>query len=684
MHATTSPSHGDDGPDATDQRLESCLRTAGADAAAADLTGFAAGIAAAPRPALDRWLGLLGDHLDESAADRLRHRAGRAPSNPSAPGNRRPRLAASRAILSTRGLDGFFVPRADEHQGEYVPLCAERLAWITGFTGSAGLAIILADRAALFVDGRYTAQAARETDGDLFERKHLIDDRPSDWIGATLSAGGRIGYDSRLHTKDWASRMQTALEAHGITLVACPDSPLDAAWTDRPPPPLAPVEPHPISFAGQSAESKRTALADALTNVGADATILTQPDSIAWLLNVRGGDVPFTPLPLSFAIATADGELRLFIDERKLAPGLRAQFGNRTMVEPPVAFEAALIDLGQRRSRVQVDPESASAWVYQTLETAGATIHRSPDPCRDPKAIKNEVELRGARAAHRRDGVALVRFLAWLDAAGTDGTLTERAAADQLAIFRREGEHFRDLSFETISAAGPNGAIVHYRVDENTNRRLEPGSLYLLDSGAQYADGTTDVTRTMPIGTPTEEMRWLYTLVLRAHIACATARFPEGTTGSQLDPLARRILWDQGLDYDHGTGHGVGSYLSVHEGPQRLSKVASRVALKPGMILSVEPGYYRVGQFGIRLENLVAVKACTDRPHAERRLFQFEPLTIVPFDRRLIRLGDLAQDDRVWIDTYHAMVWDALNETLDPMTVRWLRAATLPLDAGPQ
>jgi Xaa-Pro aminopeptidase len=473
-------------------------------------------------------------------------------------------------------------------------------------------------------------------------------------------------------------RFRVAAAKAGGSLKPLDDNPLDAVWTDQPPPPLAPVMPHELRFAGESAEHKRQSLADKLAAERIDAAVLTAPDSIAWLLNIRGGDVPHTPLPLSFAILNSDATVDLFIDRRKLAPGLREHLGNAVRVAEPESFGAALDRLGAAKRRVQVDPTSAAAWVFDRLGAAGAQIQRAPDPAQLPKASKNAAELDGTRLAHRRDGAALTRFLAWLAARAPEGGLTEIAASDRLEAFRAAGDNFRDLSFPTISGAGPNGAIVHYRASAQSERRLEPGTLYLVDSGAQYLDGTTDVTRTVAIGEPTAEMRDRFTRVLKGHIALATCRFPKGTTGSQLDSLARRALWEIGLDYDHGTGHGVGSYLAVHEGPQRISKLPNTQALLPGMIVSNEPGYYKTGTYGIRIENLVVV---TRVERGEREMLGFETITLAPIDRALVEPALLDAGEIAWLDAYHARVRTELAPLVDATTAGWLAEATRPLGA---
>lgn len=587
------------------------------------------------------------------------------------------RLVLLRRELVARGLDGFIVPRADEHQGEYVPSCGQRLAWLTGFTGSAGLAIVLSDRAAIFVDGRYTLQAAAQVDTSLFEIHHLIEEPASRWISGALTRGAVLGYDPWLHTPNDVERFRVGAQKAGAELRAVTENPLDRVWSDRPAAPMAPVVAHPERFAGEDAQSKRTRLGRALAEEGVAAAVLTMPESIAWLLNIRGGDVPHTPLPLSFAILRQDGSVTLFIDRRKLAPGLERHLGNGVTVLPPEALGPALDALAAEGGRVQVDPATAASWVLDRVETAKAEIHRAADPCLLPKACKNSTEIDGTRAAHRRDGAALTRFLAWLSREAPKGGLAEIAASNRLEAIRREGEHFRDLSFPTISGAGPNGAIVHYRATPETEKQLEPGGLYLLDSGAQYLDGTTDVTRTVAIGEPTQEMRDRFTRVLKGHIALATVRFPGGTTGTQLDALARRALWQRGLDYDHGTGHGVGSYLGVHEGPQRISKAPNLQPLLPGMIVSNEPGYYKTGAYGIRIENLVLVQS-TDGL-AERETLGFETLTLAPIDRNLIERSLLDDDEIAWLDAYHERVRETLTPLVDAETARWLSAVTQPI-----
>lgn len=657
-----------------DQVLDELLRQHQATIDAGQARALVAGVAAAALDSADlSWFDLV---VPEAGPDLRREIAALRASlrQPRDPRSAAERMAALRADLTSRGLTGLIVPRADEHQGEYVPGRAQRLKWLTGFTGSAGLAVVLGSAAAVFVDGRYTLQVRDQVDTGLFTIRHLIDEPATDWIAETAATGERIGIDARLHTDEQCERFAAAARRAGATLVLLEDNPIDAVWQNQPPPPLGPIRVQDIRHAGRSSADKRAEVAGELRRHGADLAVLTQPDSIAWLLNIRGSDVPHTPLPLSFALIDSDGAVRLFVDRRKLLPGVREALGNGVSLEQPEAFQPALD--GCAGLRVLVDATTTAASVTQRLVKVGAELVRQPDPCLLAKACKNSVELDGARAAHIRDGLAMVRFLAWLEREASDGSVGEIAASEQLEAFRRLGDGFRDLSFPSISGAGSNGAIVHYRAEERTERRLTPGELYLIDSGAQYADGTTDITRTVAIGAPSAEHRDRFTRVLKGHIAIATVRFPKGTTGSQIDVLARRPLWEIGCDYDHGTGHGVGSYLSVHEGPQRIAKAANSVALRPGMILSNEPGYYKTGAYGIRIENLVVVREAPAQPTAERVMLEFETLTLAPIDRRLIDPTLLSSEERTWIDTYHARVRATLAPLLAEADRAWLIQAT--------
>ncbi|ACI99426.1 aminopeptidase P family protein [Rhodospirillum centenum] len=663
-----------------DAELERLLQGAGIDRSVAEIRDLIAGVNAAPdgeHP--DRWLALVGEDLPAELATQLRLLRRSIP-HPAAPeaGDHAARLAALRAELHRRGLDGFVIPRGDEHQGEYVPLRANRLAWLTGFTGSAGMALVLKEKAAIFIDGRYTLQVRQEVDNATYEYRHLIDEFHGDWAAGLLRTGQKLGFDPWLHTVGWVERMRNALARCGAELIAVDDNPIDTVWHDQPPAPLGLVTAHPERYAGKSAADKRAEVARELERSGTRAAVLTQPDSIAWLLNVRGSDVPCTPLPLSFALARDSGEVDWFVDRRKLAPGLEEHLGNQVAVRPPEELGDELDALGKAGAKVRVDPGNSAVWIFDRLHVTGGRVEREADPCILPKACKNPVEIAGARAAHVRDGVAMARFLCWLEQEAPAGRLDEIAAAQRLLAFRREGELFQDQSFETISAAGPNAALCHYRVSEKTNRRIENNSLYLVDSGAQYLDGTTDITRTVAVGEPTAEMKRLFTLVLKGHIAISTVRFPGGTTGSQLDALARQYLWAEGLDYDHGTGHGVGSFLSVHEGPQRIAKMHNPQPLLPGMILSNEPGYYRTGGFGIRTETLVLVTAL-EVPGAERPVLGFETLTLAPIDRRLVEPSLLTPAERDWLNGYHARVRQEIGPRLDDATRGWLERATEPV-----
>jgi len=591
------------------------------------------------------------------------------------------RLADLRAALKRRKLDGFIVPRTDEHQGEYVPLRAERLRWLTGFAGSAGVAVVLAESAAVFVDGRYTLQVKDEVHEDLFTPCHIAEKTPFDWIAETLPSGAALGYDSWLLTEASVKRYRQAAERAGGKLVPVDDNPVDAVWKDQPAAPMGVVVPHDMAYAGKSAEKKRQEIGEGLKKEGIAAAVLTMPDSIAWLLNIRGGDVPHTPLPLSFAIVRQDASVDLFIDPRKLAPGVAQHLGNGVAIQQLSAFGAALKALGAGGVKVQAEEASAASYVFDRLREGGAAIIDAPDPCALPKACKNPVEIDGTRHAHIRDGAAVTRFLAWFAERAPAGGLTEIDAAEQLRAYRFENDLIRDLSFRTISGSGPNGAIVHYSVSKETDRVIGTGELYLVDSGAQYLDGTTDITRTVAVGEPTAEMRDRFTRVLKGHIAIAMARFPKGTHGGQLDTLARNALWQAGLDFDHGTGHGVGSYLSVHEGPQRISKAGASAALQPGMVVSNEPGYYKTGAYGIRIENLVTVVPCEDIAGSERQLYAFETLTMAPIDLALVDLDLLTEPERRWLDAYHARVRETLTPLVDDKTAGWLKEATRPVAA---
>jgi Xaa-Pro aminopeptidase len=591
-------------------------------------------------------------------------------------GTQSERLGALRKQLTDQGLDGFIVPRTDEHQGEYVPAHADRLSWLTGFSGSAGNAVILQDKAALFVDGRYTLQVRNETDGDLYNFPHFTDEPLAEWTTKHIPAGKKLGYDPWLHTPHQVTRFKNACANADAKLVACLANPIDAIWADQPLPPVSPAVPLEITYTGRTSKDKREGLAKKLHSKKLDATILAAPDSIAWLLNMRGNDVPYSPLVLCFALVHNNGNVDLFINQRKITDDLAASFDDGIKILDRKNIETALNVLGQSNKSVSLDPNGAPSWIQDRLNQAGAQVVFADDPCQLPKAIKNSIEINGIRAAHQRDGAALTQFLAWLSKAVNQGRVTEISAADKLEEFRSQDANFRSLSFTTISGAGPNGAIVHYRVTAESNSPLENGSLYLVDSGAQYPDGTTDVTRTIAIGTPSEEMRNRFTLVLKGHIALACAKFPKGTTGSQLDPLARRALWAAGLDFEHGTGHGVWHYLSVHEGPQRISKMGNTVALLPGMVISNEPGYYKTGAYGIRIENLQTVIPIDAPTGSEQELLGFEVLTLAPIDLALVDASILSADEISWLNDYHTRVRMEISPIVDTQTRAWIEMAT--------
>ncbi|HKA65649.1 MAG TPA: aminopeptidase P family protein [Methyloceanibacter sp.] len=593
----------------------------------------------------------------------------------SSPGVVAERVRALRRELKSRKLEGFLVPHSDEHQDEFLPPCAERLRWLTGFSGSAGAAIVLENAAALFVDGRYTLQARAQTDTSLFDVLQTPEAKASKWLAAALPKGGLIGYDPNLHTIKEIERLIESLDKVGVRLQPQADNPIDLLWQDRPAPSSAPVVPHGPELAGRSAAEKIAEVQETLQREKADAVLLTLLDSIAWLFNIRGGDITHSPLALSFALVPARGKPSLFIDPTKLGDNVRGYLKETAELLPPDALDARLEALGERGARARLDPETTPVRFAHVLEAAGAKIVAGEDPCILPKAIKNATEIEGTRAAHLRDGAAVVRFLAWLDENSSSGRVDEIAAAMKLEEFRRETGELKDLSFDSISAAGPHGAVVHYRPTTASNLKLKARSLYLIDSGGQYADGTTDITRTVAIGTPSVEMRRHYTLVLKGHIAVATARFPKGTRGQDIDPFARRPLWQAGLDFDHGTGHGVGSYLSVHEPPQRISRTGS-AELESGMMLSNEPGLYREGHYGIRLENLVLVTPPAPIKGGSRKMMGFETLTLVPFDRRLIDPALLDRDELAWLNAYHVEVRRKIEKLLKGADRTWLRKAT--------
>ena len=593
-----------------------------------------------------------------------------------------PRIAALRAWLAANKLDGFLVPRADEHQGEYVPARAARLKWLTGFSGSAGVALVLAGSAVIFVDGRYTLQVRKETDPAIFGYDSLIDNPPAKWIGTNLAAGSRLGFDPWLHTTGEIDTLKAAAKKAGVELVALDRNPVDAVWEDQPPAPLTPVELHPLALAGELAKDKLARLAATIGQDGATHAVLTDPSSLAWAFNIRGNDVPHTPLALGFAILAADGKHRLFMDKAKFSREVEAYLTQLADLHRPDEFEAAVAGLAGAGARIALDPVLAAEKLRMLIEENGGTVISASDPARIPRAAKNRAELDGSRAAHRRDGAAVAAMLCWLDRR-KPGSTDEIGAVKALEDFRRRaGEEaqmpLRDVSFETISGSGPNGAIIHYRVSRATNRKLGKGELFLLDSGAQYRDGTTDITRTVAIGKPSEEMRQRYTLVLKGLIDLSMLRFPAGTRGCDIDALARVALWRHGLDYAHGTGHGVGSYLAVHEGPQRIAKTGTEV-LREGMILSNEPGYYKEGHYGIRVENLIVVASAAPIEGGDIAMHGFETLTLAPFDRRLIVAELLSPQERDWLDAYHARVLAEIGLLADGEVLAWLEKTCAPL-----
>lgn len=588
----------------------------------------------------------------------------------------RDHLPALREELERRGLDGLLIPHEDEYNNEYLPAHNERLMWATGFTGSAGAACVLRDRAVMFTDGRYTLQVRAQVDGELFAYARL-ENGVAKWLRANLKAGERIGYDPRLHSPKAVTSIRMAVQGADATLVSLDINPIDTVWADRPTPPRGEVVIQPDNLAGRSHAEKRSEIGKAIAHAKADAAMITAPASLAWLLNLRGSDVRCTPLMLGNAVIHADGQVTLYTDPDKITDNIRDHLGNEVSVVDDTRLVDDLADLSGQT--VIVDPATSSAWHSQSLEDAGATVLAQPDPIALPKAKKSPAELRGTEAAHRRDAVPLIRFLHWLDTEAQSGTFDEIDAAVKLETFRQATGQLKDLSFESISGAGPNGAVVHYRVNTDTTLPLKRGTLFLIDSGAQYVDGTTDVTRTVPIGEPTQEMRERYTLVLQGHIALATVRFPKGTTGSNLDALARHPLWQAGLDYDHGTGHGVGVFLGVHEGPQRISKTPNNIALETGMIVSNEPGYYKEGEYGIRIENLQYVTPAEDISGGERPMHGFHTLTLAPLHRSLIDTDMLTRDERRYVDEYHARVLREIGTELDSDVAEWLKQACAQL-----
>jgi Xaa-Pro aminopeptidase len=586
------------------------------------------------------------------------------------------RLASLREKLLELGVHGFMVPREDEFMGEYVPACNERLQWLTGFNGSAGIAVILPERAALFVDGRYTVQAPQQVDTKAFEIIHSADMRPSEWLEKHLQSNHILAIDPQLHTQSSFKLIQKAVSKAEAKIECVTDNPIDAIWLDRPARPSSAITVQPETLTGKPHKIKCKELADTLTKQGLDALILAQPENIAWLLNIRGQDVPHTPFVLSYGIMHSNGIFDWYLPANRITPSLAEHLGEQVNIRPPEDLKQNLMALGDMK--VGMDPDATPHWFYRCLESA--KIEAITDPCALPKACKTNEEVNAARLAHERDAVALCRFLHWLEATAGDGSVTEIQAAQQLEAFRADSQELLDLSFDTISGSGPNGAIVHYRVNETTNRNLLPGDLFLVDSGGQYRDGTTDVTRTILIGDTPHSDREIecFTRVLKGHIALAQALFPVGTNGMQLDTLARAPLWEVGLDFDHGTGHGVGSYLSVHEGPQRISK-GGMVAMQAGMIVSNEPGYYLTDAFGIRIENLMVVRQAHKSGSMERPMLSFETLTLAPMDRRLIDVTLLNPSDINWLNQYHQRIRETIADRLPDDAKQWLMRQTEPI-----
>lgn len=588
-------------------------------------------------------------------------------------------LPLLRAKLAERNLQGLLVPHEDEYLNEYLPDYAERLAWLTGFSGSAGSAIVLTERAAAFSDGRYAIQLPQQVDDAHFELHMTHDVKPDAWLQDNASAGDRIGYDPLLFSVSALRSFERAAQKVGFSLVPVQPNPIDEVWADQPAPPSAPVVPHPLDYAGEAHGDKLARIGKDIADAGADLAIITSPSSLAWLFNVRGGDVHAAPLPLGRALVGTDGKAEVFLHPDKVSQELRDHLGDDVVVRDEAEVEAQLKACGEARKRVLVDFDISPVHYLNIVQSAGGDLVKGSDPVALPRAIKNDVEREGTRQAHIRDGAAVTRFLRWLSIEGPKGTVTEIDAAIRLEEFRRDTNVLQDISFDSITGSGAHGAMAHYRVTRESNREMKPGELFLIDSGGQYKDGTTDITRVIAIGEPSEEMRQRYTAVLKGHISLAVARFPKGTSGHALDALARLPMWQMGLDYDHGTGHGVGSFLSVHEGPQRISKAPNEVGLEPGMILSNEPGYYKEGAYGIRIENLILVTEATEISGGERPMMAFENLTWAPLERELIDPAMLSSDEAAWVDDYHESVLRHLESLLPADDAAWLKERCAPL-----
>ena len=588
------------------------------------------------------------------------------------------RVAELRNLLLAAKLDGFLIPRADAHQSEIVAKCDERLTWLTGFTGSAGIAIVLAKNAAIFVDGRYTLQVKDQVDSDVFEQLHLVEQDPTSWLSKHVKKKQRIGYDPMLHTLAEVEKYSKICREKSAKFVPVWENLVDKIWKDQPSPPLEKVMIHPVKFSGESTKKKIRRIQKDIEKKSADVAVLTLPDSIAWLFNIRGNDISHTPVALSFALIPTKGRCTLFIDKRKITKNVRQKLAEFVKIVEPKLLLPTIKKCAMRNQRILLDPNSAPHALTILIKEVNGKIKKSSDPVVFPKAIKNQKEIHGARTAHVRDGIAFAKFLRWFDENSESGNLTEISCAKKLETFRRGQDTFRDISFDTISGYGANGAIIHYRVTKDTNKNIVPGSVYLVDSGAQFENGTTDITRTIAVGSVSDEIKERFTLVLKGHIAISSAVFPVDTNGMELDPLARIALWRFGLNYDHGTGHGVGSYLSVHEGPQSISK-RGNVSLKPGMIISNEPGYYKTGEYGIRIENLELVRKENAVEGGEKPMLGFETLTLAPIDKRLIVPQLLEKSEIQWLDSYHLRILETIGPKLDIKTRGWLKLACSPL-----
>ena len=663
-----------------DKQLEALLSVNEITLTAREVEAILEGLVAAPSMDPSQWLDLIGSNVNKDLVEVLIARKAEINKATDAGFTEGPapveRVEKLREALSKQSIDGFIVPRTDEFQGEYVPARSDRLRWLTGFSGSAGTAIILQNKAAIFVDGRYTIQVKSEVNSSNFEIFNSSDTPPHKWLAAQLSKGMKFAVDPWLYTKNGMKLVADAAKSVDAELVYLSSNPVDEVWAGQPSAPLAPISIQSLTHAGIGSANKRLDLGVDIGKRGADVAVITATDSIAWILNIRGRDVPNCPLPLSFGLLHKDGLFDLFIDARKLTPVIHDYLGNEVSVKPIGEFEDALVALGKTGKTILADPATSADQVFQKLDAGGAHIINGADPCLMAKACKNDVELNGTRAAHKRDGAKVSRFLSWMDGLDKGQSIYELDAVAKLAELRGEDPLFRDESFDTISGSGPNGAICHYRVSAASNRKLNKIDMLLVDSGGQYLDGTTDITRTIAIGTPTDEMKRNFTLVLKGHIALATQRFPAGITGSNLDALARAPLWAEGLDYDHGTGHGVGSYLNVHEGPQRISKGPSTIALKPGMILSNEPGYYKDGEYGIRIESLVIVKLARKGENGNKDILEFETITFAPIDLNLVNREMLSDKEANWLNDYHQQVKSVVAPQVNNDVKAWLEHAT--------